>query len=86
MLMGPIQWQGQSVMLDQPLRILSSVANLILLSGPRIKDKHYELLEKSKFFLTLSFTLTTYTVIFLPSFLYQCNFRVSSQMFLRGID
>lgn len=48
--MGPPQCQGQSVVLEQPLRILSFVANPILLSGPRIKDRHCEVLEKVKFF------------------------------------
>ena len=48
--MHPPQWLGQSVMLEQPLKILSFFANPLLLSGPRIEDRHYEMLEKGKFF------------------------------------
>lgn len=52
MLMGPPQWQSQSVMLKQPLRILSLVVNPILLSVPVIKDRDYEMPEKGKFYIS----------------------------------
>lgn len=48
--MGPPQWQAQSVVLEQSFSILSFLVNPILLSGPRIKDRDYEMLEKGKFF------------------------------------